>query len=573
MSLRQSARLQGTQPAFTYNDSEQIVGRRRQREEDINESLKKQAIENNDTFSFSRPKERSYKSEPVIGTKKEVGMPSQAITEKEEIIPLTKDEILRILSRDMPMDKASIVETFMKKSNIVNQEVPSIYSSYFFRKDIIKIFEKELIASISPEKIANFPLSVLNLYNKDDILNNTVYKPDEISTRFVEKTSGYTTNSLNNMQKVLTFLSKEVCSNIGEEYAKNAVERAVDLMKNEEKFDILVASTRVITDVTLPIEKRLNGVVAFIIVELGECKKYPSAYSINLICTNTNQAIPGTGSILMGAFLYTILSHPKNLNPLKQVKFPNGNSFLKVTSKKLTDGSVIENATFTSKEPLVPVQHIAVLELALAYTNTGGLCMYEKFGFKYDQSMFSNPNSTPPVSCFDDRDNLPMLINFDTKPGYAELSLEEKKQKIIKITAGNDKGFDKSKICNVRGDAQRLLGQLKSIQLYLDNSEGSSPNDYKRTSEEGRLITQLKNLNNDPINTGLSKNNSRYSITKILNEITDYMENPPQPDNLDIKNKVDILLKLLPPKTGGRLTRKHKRHYYKQQTRKIYEQN
>jgi hypothetical protein len=198
--------------------------------------------------------------------------------------------------------------------------------------------------------------------------------------------------------------------------------------------------------------------------------------------------------------------------------------------------------------------------------------MYEKFGFKYDQSMFSNDNSTPPINCFDDRDNLPMLINFDTKPGYAELSLEEKKQKIIKITSGSDKGFDKSKICNVRGDSQKLLGYLKTIKLYLDNEEGSSANDYTRTSPIGRLITQLKNMNSDPINKGVSKNNRAYSIAKNLNDIIDYIENPPQSDNLDIKNKVDILLKTLPPKTGGRLTQKHK-IYYKQPTRKIYKQN
>ena len=51
------------------------------------------------------------------------------------------------------------------------------------------------------------------------------------------------------------------------------------------------------------------------------------------------------------------------------------------TSKKLLDGKVIENCTFGSDESLIPLQQIAVLELADAYINACGLCMYEKLVF------------------------------------------------------------------------------------------------------------------------------------------------------------------------------------------------
>jgi hypothetical protein len=99
-------------------------------------------------------------------------------TEQEEIIPLKKDDLIRILSREMPLEKASIIQKFINKSNITNQQVPSIYSSYFFRKDIIKEFQRNLINKIPSDKMAAFPLSTYNLYNKDDILNNTFYKQD-----------------------------------------------------------------------------------------------------------------------------------------------------------------------------------------------------------------------------------------------------------------------------------------------------------------------------------------------------------------------------------------------------------
>ena len=274
-------------------------------------------------FSFARPKPRLVASDPVKGSKKQAVMPPQAVTDEGEVNALSKDDIMRILSKEMPMDKASIIATISSKSNITNQQVPSIYSSYFFRKDILKEFQAKVLEKIPVGSLVKSPLSIYNLYNKDDILNNTFYRPDRVGTRFTEKTAGYSSDSTNNMQNFITMLATPrsttnpngVCSSIGEDYLKSAVQRAIDLASNEDKFDILVVSTRKIEDVSLPLEERITDIVAFIIVQLGECQKYPGSYSINLICTNTKRAIPGTGGILMGAFLYTILSHPPNSNP------------------------------------------------------------------------------------------------------------------------------------------------------------------------------------------------------------------------------------------------------------------
>ncbi len=580
MSTRQSARVRGISPEITA--SELTVGRRRQREvSDLPTSIKKPAVattipappmpSTTDSFSFARPGPRLVASEPVKGSEKVAVMPPQAVTDEEEVIPLTKDEILRILSREMPMDRASIIASFASKSNIINQQVPSIYSSYFFRKDILKEFQTKVLEKIPVATRATSPLSVYNLYNKDDLLNNTFYRPDRPGTRFTEKSSGYSSESMENMQKIITLLAypptkkepNRVCVGIGRSYAKSSVEKAIDLAQNEDKFDILVASTRKLEDLSLPLEERITDIVAFIIVELGECHKYPGSYSINLICTNTKRAISGTGGLLMGAFLYTILSHPPNSNPADPITFPTGDSFLQVTSKRLKDGSVIEKASFSTSEPLVPVQQVAVLELASAYTNPGGLCMYEKFGFTYDQTMFSNPTANPPIDCFSDRNNLPMLIDFDTKPGYAGLSQEDKKEKVLNITAGLDRGFPKSKICSIREpNKQRLLGYLKTIKLYVDNEPGASLDDYLPTSDEGAFLYQLKMIHAPQLPSNVSRRNAPTPTRAgTLDEFINYLENTPATPDADMEQKIAKLVQFLPKekKTGGRLSRKNKK--------------
>lgn len=569
MSIRQSARLRGLEPSLNILENEKTIGIKRPREE-----LESTMSENNpatDTFSFARKKRVNKFSAPVLGTKKVAIMEPNALTNAEEVIPLTKDEMLRILSKEMPMERAAIVEKFLSKSNIINQRVPSIYSSYFFRKDIIKEFQSNLINIISSDKITGFPLSTYNLYNKDDLLNNTFFRPDRIGTRYTEKSTTYTEESKENIEIIMTLLSEKICSSIGKNYAKTAVEKVIDLANNEDKFDILVASTRVMDDLTLPIEQRMAGIVAFIIVELGECEKYPASYSINLICTDLKNAISGTGSILMAAFLYTILSHPPNTRASRPISFPRGNSFLQVTSKRLLDGRVIENTTFATTEPLIPVQHVAVLELASAYTNPGGLCMYEKYGFAYDQTMFSNNTVNPPINCFADRDNLPMLIDFQTKPGYAELSQEDKKTKIINIAANLDRGFAKSPICGIRDkDRQKLLGYLKTIKLYIDNEPGSSLDDYSITSIGGRLLYSLKNIHALPL-TGSRRSAPPPSRPGTLDEFINYIETtPPSTPDTDMETKINKLITILPKdiKKGGRITKKI-RHDIKRESRKL----
>jgi len=403
------------------------------------------------------------------------------------------------------------------------------YSSYFFRKDIVDNFSKSVLQQIPSDKKASFPLSSYKLYNADDILEN-IGQRGTFKTRFTEKSSDYQSLRKNNMDKLIKYLSSKICEEIGSDYAKTAVERAISLTERKNIFDIIVLSSKNIETMGFAsddeedsedeqeaggqkmsrvkemvgppppdeeydedeeyepesheessdsiddiIAHRLSGVVGFIIVELGECKTYPFGYSINLICTNS-KAPAGSGSILMGLYLYSILCHPDKKDK-KNITFPPGKGTINIVEKPKSsyeDEDTEFETSFTSSEPLIPVEQFGILELASSYTNPGGLCMYEKFGFQYTESMYGK-------QCFEDFNNLPMLIDFNNKAGYTELSKEQRQQTVVNITAGTDKGFPKSKICSVRDSyvnpagkvvitrEQALLGYLKTLKLLMDH--------------------------------------------------------------------------------------------------------
>ncbi len=402
-----------------------------------------------------------------------------------------------------------------------NGLIESIYSSYFFRKDIIDEFHQKLMVGVPEGHV----LSRYNFYNRDDLLNLATFTnpgsrylqfkktPKNVSKKnqgknYHENYHGeYTSESENNLNKIIDHLSKNVCSDIGEKYSRNAVSCSLAVHYKKYRshinyYDILFLAEDM--DSSLPLKEKLDKIAGFIIVELGECKLYSKAYSIKLICSNKKIAISGLGSILMGAYLFTILSHPESMQENSKIEFPYGKGYHQ---------SVNNGILFGTDEPLLPIQHKAILELADAYINSGGLCMYEKFGFKYNPEMYKlkplynnvNPNtnvkgiylpksetSTITISkqtkkqkvnknalelslqskdyCFYDRHNLPMMIDFNTHPLYS--SAPDKRQIIVNITLGAKyPAIEKSKICNIREPIkQKLLGYLKFFILQL--SEG-----------------------------------------------------------------------------------------------------
>jgi hypothetical protein len=160
---------------------------------------------------------------------------------------------------------------------------------------------------------------------------------------------------------VLQAMSEHVCSGIEEEYGKSAID---PILNEIDEFDILVAvvpdydSMSNLAQTKTATNRKIRKIVGFIVIELGECKKEPKTFSVNLICVKPNTI---KGSILLGAYLYCI----KN-------------------SKNKKKG---------------------ILELANGYLNVPGFIAYTKMGFDKDLSLYAD-------NCFTDYDNLPMSVNL-----------------------------------------------------------------------------------------------------------------------------------------------------------------
>lgn len=163
---------------------------------------------------------------------------------------------------------------------------------------------------------------------------------------------------------ILELMAENVCEKkIGKTYGIEAVRRLV-----RSHFDILVLVESNYLDIKAKeghtytktaANKKMNNVLGFIIVEKGECRRLPNAYSVNLICVRSIKDKP-KGSILLGAYLYCC--------------------------KKIG-------------------QRYGLLELAGGYRNAAGFFAYSKMGFVKNTTLFDD-------QCFKDFNNLPMSIDL-----------------------------------------------------------------------------------------------------------------------------------------------------------------
>jgi hypothetical protein len=167
-----------------------------------------------------------------------------------------------------------------------------------------------------------------------------------------------------------------MCHGIGEDYGRVSVENVLNSSNN---FDLLVAvysdyeavsnlgTTKTVSN------NKIKQIVAFIIVELGECQKKPNTVSVRLICGIERKLYrrsfpPFKAGILLAAYLYCI-----------------------------------KNSRYDQE---------GILELAGGYPNVSGFMTYTKLGFNYDKSLYG-------PDCFDDFHNLPMSVNL------VKMSLED----------------------------------------------------------------------------------------------------------------------------------------------------
>jgi len=230
----------------------------------------------------------------------------------------------------------------------------------------------------------------------------------------------------NNITMLQETLHKLVCRTISERYAIETIKYSTNPLENID-YDICFLINA--NEVTNKYEEMVKG---FLVVKRGLCANYPNVYCLKLVCALEQ------GHLLVGCYLYTILSHPT----------------LPSVFDRLKKYPILHNEEITMDEDTpyygTPIEKIGLLELSGSYKNINALCLYSKFGFKEDKKLrgyYSN--------CFIEENNLPMITNF--KENNAT------KEQIIKIVKREEEFYKKHIICQITDKKlQKIL-----IKLYL----------------------------------------------------------------------------------------------------------
>ena len=122
-----------------------------------------------------------------------------------------------------------------------------------------------------------------------------------------------------------------------------------------------------------------------------------------------------------------------------------------------------------------------ILELASAYYNYGGLCLYAKYGFQYSADLFGE-------MCFADYNNLPMIVDLRSQYG----DQHECNTRLKDILINNRNAFDKPAICTVqRGKRQELMGVALNVQMFLQHNRSDYLASYFMTNNTTILYDVL----------------------------------------------------------------------------------
>lgn len=148
-------------------------------------------------------------------------------------------------------------------------------------------------------------------------------------------------------------LKIQMCRTVNGNYVRGSIARALDTdLPGYDAIVIIKPSLR--STLQTPTEEteaemirrvrkdKIAKIVGFLIAQKGECPKYPTAYSVNLICAREK----GISSMLMGCYMYCIKRHPEYMQK-------------------------------------------GLLELADEYDNLNGFCAYRKMGYVFDPDIYS----------------------------------------------------------------------------------------------------------------------------------------------------------------------------------------
>lgn len=425
-----------------------------------------------------------FQKRNIIKTKKTNRINHKRIQSKTHRKYLHKKQNKRI-NKSSKLKSRNLKGGVNKSTISVALTLPFIQKVIFFTKTIINEYTDGLnaLSNSFSTPMRQTGLGRYKLFNVDDIMRPSTARYPKY-------------------REALPSLLSNFCrGSIRRGYSNSEIEAALDPINSRYELVILALNVDWIWDVIISGEQSdFNETVkGFMIVEHGECDLYPNAYALNLICTNQD-AGSGSGSILMGLYLYTIISHP----PAQED----------------------DEIDLSVRSTLTPVQPYAMLELAGAYRNQSGLCVYEKFGFREDFELYEH--------CYDSPGNLPMLIDFNHGPDYGSLTLIEKKRRIFGIVAGDRrKEVTRSKLCyTTNRQEQKLLGILKNIQLLDMNGEIEQINEIQTLKT---IYDDVKKIN---VPSELAVSGSENEMGKV-DSIVNYLEISPN-DRSKLPKQMDL---------------------------------
>lgn len=318
-----------------------------------------------------------------------------------------------------------------------------------------KLFKKELIDEFQRQPLIQKALGGCCLMNTYDFLEwfgQTIIRKDNTLRREMAES----------IYKMVIEHFKSIANSacekgINADYSVHSMKMVLE----SSDFDILVIlaphweklkrdETKVKPKVSL--EKKRNHVLGFVIVQKGECKKLATTYSINLICTRSNDK----------------LAYQRYSTDAKQ----------KLDRQRIKGCILLGAYLFCAKKY---GQTHGILELAGAYNNVEGFFSYSKQGFVKDLTLFGH-------DCFKDYNNLPMSADLESlsyekiiEHASADKSLELKAEDIkddtgfIKFVPKTErqKKLQRGMIpyCNLLYKSMYLIHPEDRVNIELDQAE------------------------------------------------------------------------------------------------------
>jgi hypothetical protein len=302
------------------------------------------------------------------------------------------------------------------------------------------------------------------------------------------------------------------------------------------KYDMLFVCDEKFEDKTLTFSERIPHIKAFMSIQLGECRLHANAYAIRLVCSRTDTKSAGYGSFLIGALLYCSLFTYHNLdtntieNMISNISYTSS-----YVLREEVDSSLKINVSDIHEPYIAP---LIVLEALDGYTNPSAICTYEKFGFRFDESLLDE-------DCFHNSLTYPMVFdvrtyvnhnNNNTNMNLIQKQYETLREKIVNMSVGKNAGFDRHDICKITGMNQLLLGYLQNL-AYKIEYEHKFENQVADISEmEMELHTILEEEETDTLDI--------ETLKKTIKRIQTYMKSGEKNKRMDalIEKMTDIIL-------------------------------